>query len=112
MSSSTESGAHSVDSIRVVVDVPSELLEQPLNATIPADLQLPDANDRPVISAEEAFAALGIDRSTGYRAIRDGTFPLPVIRVGRVIRVPTIALGQLLASEPPASTDPNDGEAE
>jgi predicted DNA-binding transcriptional regulator AlpA len=57
---------------------------------------LPDPATRPVVSAEEAFAELGIDRSTGYRAIRDGTFPLPVIHVGRVIRVPTAALRRLL----------------
>jgi predicted DNA-binding transcriptional regulator AlpA len=52
--------------------------------------------DQPVMSAEEAFAQLGIDRTTGYRAIRQGTFPLPVIRIGRVIRVPTNALRRLL----------------
>jgi predicted DNA-binding transcriptional regulator AlpA len=57
---------------------------------------LPDPSDRPVISAEEAFKELGIDRATGYRSIRDGTFPLEVIRVGRVIRVPTSALRRLL----------------
>lgn len=57
---------------------------------------LPDPRDRPVISAEEAFAELGIDRSTGYKAIRDGTFPVPVLRIGRLIRVPTVALRRLL----------------
>jgi predicted DNA-binding transcriptional regulator AlpA len=57
---------------------------------------LPDPSVRPVVSAEEAFDSLGIDRSTGYRAIRDGTFPVPVIRVGRLIRVSTIALRRLL----------------
>ena len=57
---------------------------------------IPDPASRPVVSAEEAFAELGIDRTTGYRAIRDGTFPLEVIRVGRLIRVPTTALRELL----------------
>jgi excisionase family DNA binding protein len=57
---------------------------------------IPDPTDRPVVTAEEAFAELGIDRSTGYKAIRDGTFPLPVIRVGRSIRIPTAALRRLL----------------
>ena len=67
--------------------------------------RLPDALSRPVLSAEEAFAELGIDRSTGYKAIREGTFPLPVIRVGRVIRIPTLALRRLLLldADPPAS---------
>jgi excisionase family DNA binding protein len=57
---------------------------------------IPDPADHPVMTAEEAFAELGIDRSTGYKAIRDGTFPLPVIRVGRIIRVPTAAVRRLL----------------
>lgn len=57
---------------------------------------IPDPAVRPALSAEEAFAELGIDRSTGYRAIRAGTFPLEVIRVGRLIRVPTAALMHLL----------------
>ena len=49
-----------------------------------------------VLSAEEAFKLLGIDRSTGYRAIREGAFPVAVVRIGRVIRVPTAALARLL----------------
>ena len=57
---------------------------------------IPDPNDRAVVSAEEAFTELGIDRSTGYKAIRDGTFPVPIIRIGRIIRVPTVALRRAL----------------
>ena len=57
---------------------------------------LPDPTERPVISAEEAFRELGIDRTTGYRSIRDGTFPIEVVRIGRSIRVPTVALRRLL----------------
>jgi excisionase family DNA binding protein len=60
---------------------------------------IPDPTVRPIMTAEEAFAELGIDRSTGYKAIRDGTFPLPVIRVGRLIRVPTASLRRLLEIE-------------
>ena len=65
---------------------------------------LPDPATRPVVTAEEAFVELGIDRSTGYKSIRDGTFPLPIIRVGRLIRVPTAALRRLLQLEPADST--------
>jgi len=57
---------------------------------------LPEPEDRPVLSAEEAFRELGIDRTTGYRAIRDGSFPIDVIHIGRAIRVPTIALRRVL----------------
>lgn len=51
------------------------------------------------VSAEEAFRLLGIDRTTGYRAIKDNTFPLPVIHVGRLLKVPTAALHRLLDPE-------------
>ncbi|MBV9661870.1 MAG: helix-turn-helix domain-containing protein, partial [Acidimicrobiales bacterium] len=51
-----------------------------------------DPKVRPVLSALEAFRLLGIDRTTGYKAIRQGTFPVPVLRLGRSIRVPTAAL--------------------
>ena len=51
---------------------------------------------RAVVTAEEAFELLDIDRTTGYKAIRDGTFPLPVLRIGRSIRIPAIALAELL----------------
>jgi predicted DNA-binding transcriptional regulator AlpA len=69
---------------------------------------VPDPAERPCISADEAFAELGIDRTTGYRAIREGTFPIPVIRVGRLIRVPTLALRRLLetGSVPPVPPVP------
>lgn len=49
-----------------------------------------------VVSAEEAFAALGIHRDSGYRAMRAGRFPLPVIRIGRAIRIPRAALEELI----------------
>ena len=55
-----------------------------------------DILERPVISAEQAFGILGIDRGTGYRAIREGTFPVPVLHIGKLIRVPTVALVRLL----------------
>jgi len=59
----------------------------------------PAPEDRPCVSAEEALAQLGIDRTTGYRAIRQGRFPLPVIRVGPLIRVRTAALRDLLGTD-------------
>lgn len=59
------------------------------------------------VTAEEAFACLRIDRTTGYRAIRDGTFPLPVIRVGRLIRVPVAPLRRLLEVGPEDRGEPD-----
>jgi excisionase family DNA binding protein len=60
---------------------------------------IPDPRSRPVMTAEEVFAELGIDRSTGYKAIRDGTFPIAIVRVGRLIRIPTVAVRRLLEME-------------
>ncbi len=60
---------------------------------------IPDPATRACIIADEAFAELGIDRTTGYRAIKEGTFAVPVIRVGRLIRVPTAALRRLLDAD-------------
>ena len=60
-------------------------------------MMVPDPTTQPCLSAEEAFAILGIERKTGYRAIKEGSFPVPVIRVGRLIRVPTAALSRLLS---------------
>jgi predicted DNA-binding transcriptional regulator AlpA len=80
----------------------------PVETAVRGRLMIPDPRDRPVISAEEAFAELGIEKHTGYQAIRDGTFPVPVIRIGRLIRVPTAALRQvlLLDSAAPVSSKP------
>lgn len=69
---------------------------------------LPDPEVQPFLSAEEAFAVFGIDRKTGYRAIKDGSFPIAVVRVGRLIRVPTAAVARLLRG---ADALPNDEPA-
>ncbi len=69
---------------------------------------IPNPSERPMMTAEEAFAELGINRDTGYRAIRDGTFPVTIIRVGRLIRVPTMALRRVLQLD---DTNPDDSES-
>ena len=66
----------------------------------------------PVFSADQAFALLGIDRTTGYRAIKDGTFPVPTIKVGRLIRVPVAPLRALLHVDPDDADDADDVESE
>jgi excisionase family DNA binding protein len=58
-----------------------------------------DPRVRPVVPAYVAFDLLGIDRTTGYKAIRAGTFPVPAVRIGRLIRIPTAALVRLLQAE-------------
>jgi hypothetical protein len=65
----------------------------------------PDPAVRPTIPAEESFPLLGLGRSLGYELIRRGEFPVPVLRLGRKLRVPTAPLLDLLAgrSGPPPS---------
>lgn len=50
----------------------------------------------PVIDVPTAAAALGIGRSAAYELIRCGRWPTPTLRVGRLIRIPTAALLELL----------------
>lgn len=48
-----------------------------------------------------AAAVLGVGRSSAYRLIREGTFPLPTIRIGRRVVVPRDALDRLLEDGAP-----------
>jgi hypothetical protein len=48
------------------------------------------------VPAEVAFEALGIGRTSGYEQIRRGEFPVRVLKLGRVYRVPTLPLLELL----------------
>jgi predicted DNA-binding transcriptional regulator AlpA len=66
--------------------------------------QIPDPHQRPTLSAEEAFALLRCGRTSGYQQIREGTFPVRVLRLGRVIKVPTAPLLEVLGLGQPAQT--------
>lgn len=52
---------------------------------------------KPLLSVEETAILLGETRSTLYRAIKDGTFPLPVFIIGRRRRIPRAAVDRLLS---------------
>jgi excisionase family DNA binding protein len=54
---------------------------------------------RPFVSVEEAALLLGEARSTLYRALKSGSFPVPVIRIGARLRIPRIAIDRLIAGE-------------
>ena len=71
-----------------------------------------DRNSRPVQSATylnpavplpavldivEAAALLGVGRTTAYKLVHDGQWPTPVLRLGRLIKIPTQPLLELLA---------------
>lgn len=70
-------------------------------------LALPVAVDVPT-----AGRVLGLSKNTAYRQVRDGTFPLPVIRAGRQYRVPRAAILAALGVTDPgpsltSTSDPN-----
>jgi excisionase family DNA binding protein len=46
----------------------------------------------PTIDLLTAAQLLGIGRTAAYRLVHDGCWPTPVIKVGRLIRVPTAPL--------------------
>jgi excisionase family DNA binding protein len=50
----------------------------------------------PVVDLPTAARLLGIGRTISYALVRDGSFPVPVLRVGRLIRIPTAPLLELL----------------
>jgi len=66
----------------------------------------PDPATRPTVLPEEAFALLGISRTTGYELIKRDAFPVRVLRLGRTMRIPLAPLLDLLGQgdrNPPPS---------
>jgi excisionase family DNA binding protein len=56
-----------------------------------------------VIDLPEAAAMLGIGRTLAYRLVREGSWPTPVIRVGRLIKVPLQPLREYVGAHLVAS---------
>lgn len=46
----------------------------------------------PTVDVMTAASVLGIRRTCAYELIRTGTWPSPVLRLGRVVRIPTAPL--------------------
>lgn len=53
---------------------------------------------RGVIDLVEAAQVLGIGRTMAYRLVREGRWPTPVIRLGRLIKVPVAPLEEYLCN--------------
>jgi hypothetical protein len=62
----------------------------------------PLADLPPVIDLMSAAGLLGLGRTTAYKLVRSGQWPTPVLRIGRLIKVPTAPLRDLLTSSTPA----------
>lgn len=77
---------------------------------VSARTTLADAARLPAsLSLIEAAALLGIGRTHAYNLEAAGEFPVPVLHLGRVIRVPTAPLLELLGlpvPTPHAAADP------
>lgn len=50
----------------------------------------------PVVDLPTAAHLLGIGRSCAYDLVRSGQWPTPVLRLGRLIRIPTAPLLELI----------------
>jgi predicted DNA-binding transcriptional regulator AlpA len=64
----------------------------------------PLADLPPVIDLMSAAGLLGLGRTTAYKLVRTGQWPTPVIRIGRLIKVPTAPLRDLLTSHSPPTS--------
>lgn len=56
---------------------------------------------KPLLSVEETAILLGETRSTVYRAVKAGTLPLPMFRIGARIRIPRVAVERLIDGTAP-----------
>ena len=57
----------------------------------------------PVLDLLQAAALLGLGRTTAYRLVHDNEWPTPVFRLGRLIKIPTQPLLDLLAGRQPTA---------
>lgn len=55
----------------------------------------------PVIDISTACRVLGLGRSAAYELVRTGQWPTPVLRLGRLIKVPSAPLLELLGVPTP-----------
>jgi hypothetical protein len=60
----------------------------------------------PTVDLTTAAQILGIGRTAAYALVRAGHWPTPVVRAGRLIRVPTAPLLRLLGIRPPDEGTP------
>jgi lambda repressor-like predicted transcriptional regulator len=51
-----------------------------------------------VLDVPAAAALLGLGRSAAYKLLRTGSWPTPVLRLGRLIKIPTQPLLELLST--------------
>lgn len=52
-------------------------------------MTLPDPETQPTLTVAEAAVLFDVSRTTAYDAIKRGTWPTDVVRIGNVVRIPT-----------------------
>jgi predicted DNA-binding transcriptional regulator AlpA len=57
-----------------------------------------------VVDVCTAAKVLGLSRTAAYELIRLGEWPTPVFRLGKLIRIPTAPMRELLGIDPTLST--------
>jgi predicted site-specific integrase-resolvase len=57
-----------------------------------------------VVDLPTAARVLGIGRTVAYRLVRSGQWPTPILRVGRLLLVPTAPLRELVGVSAAASS--------
>lgn len=67
----------------------------------------------PLVDLPTAARVLGIGRGLAYELVRTGNWPTPIVRLGKLIRVPTVCLERVLDGDdvPDGSTRADDGRA-
>lgn len=50
----------------------------------------------PLVDVPTAARALGIGRGLAYALVRSGSWPTPILRMGKLIRIPTAPLVRLV----------------
>lgn len=56
----------------------------------------------PLVDVPTAAAILGIGRTLAYDLVKNDRWPTPVLRIGKLIRIPTAGLRRLIQGEDPS----------
>ncbi len=75
----------------IAMPTTEEITMQPPPTTEPAPLP-------PMLTVPQAARVLGIGRTLAYELVRTDAWPTPIVRAGKLIKIPTAPLLELLAT--------------
>jgi hypothetical protein len=80
----------------------SETFDIPMPTTEEITMQQPPATEPaalpPMLTVPQAAQVLGIGRTLAYELVRTDAWPTPIVRAGKLIKIPTAPLLELLAT--------------